>query len=949
MAEPYNDENKTIISRMQQRRGLKQDLPQPLRPGEFGFTVDSQQLYIGADPEQAPAYNKTSIYENTTGAVETANTIMSNQMIYVTFPFKKYAKGEPTGASNAFNWLPTSIRLTGVDTDPVFSQVVTNSNNVKSVMTNDTFRATDLIVKRNSKKQEGNNIASYGTLVAEDYIFNQDNDQGTTSHNLTFRTIPQPEEEITVSYYDKDAIIKVLSNRNGGGGGTQDGFYAGTAFPSFYTAYDIPEWDQIDPDLIQLSDTSGSAFIGLEFKHIAPRAMGTSISNPANLTGLCDLILVTEGDPVKDRLPTGEQIVQTGPKVEIPVADTNEFSTSPPNNIISLSVSGSKNWLTANSWIIESIDESNSSVTVDISDTGYTYFPVTDVIIGTGSQITITSPLAEGLKFGGGEWDRDGNGTNAHCLKLVTGNVVLDDMFFRVTSYPSGSKTIGGDIFYRPNVDVEYREISSANSWVSNVTVDAIMSSIESSLTHYVNVGYGIVDPLNNTIQPPVNSPGNVVQVFSRYSNYNVTSPYSNIVVTGSSNTSAIADGVTSINQTLKTELENLVPQVSFTNSTQNTFFVRTPNMVTSNVNIEHYPILNDGANITASDYYQDDTLIFDLSGVTNINDVVAMVNSQNDWPLLQIVPGETDEFGNPNMLMLTLNPASTSVYTEFEIVPDDCGTAEKLGLTVGTYDESNTYKANLEDYFADLLLQPDCPVINSVSVGKLYSKDPLTESLIGKYELPFDETFQELNFKSREEALAFNTVVNNLYFQRSTSDIRGLVNIKSNLEIELKTGITIGDKTVTYVDLNGAVDAISGGPSSPVPTPIAEGSWENVSGARLNTSDYDSFIIDYTIREAEQDSGPGQGYQRVGTMHVVGRQDFNFGTGQGRVVYQDYSSEMVDDALQYATVSSDKDPVPALQLRWVFDGVNVQLQAYNRMQPTLTMRYILRRWNSLG
>ncbi len=128
MAEPYNDENKTIISRMQQRRGLKQDLPQPLRPGEFGFTVDSQQLYIGADPEQAPAYNKTSVYENTTGAVETADTIMNNQMIYVTFPFKKYAKGEPTGASNSFNWLPTSIRLTGVDTNPVFDTVVTNSD-----------------------------------------------------------------------------------------------------------------------------------------------------------------------------------------------------------------------------------------------------------------------------------------------------------------------------------------------------------------------------------------------------------------------------------------------------------------------------------------------------------------------------------------------------------------------------------------------------------------------------------------------------------------------------------------------------------------------------------------------------------------------------------------------------------------------------------------------------
>ena len=78
---------------------------------------------------------------------------------------------------------------------------------------------------------------------------------------------------------------------------------------------------------------------------------------------------------------------------------------------------------------------------------------------------------------------------------------------------------------------------------------------------------------------------------------------------------------------------------------------------------------------------------------------------------------------------------------------------------------------------------------------------------------LPLDETFQELNFNSREEALAFNTVVNNLYFQQSTSDIRGLVNIKSNLEIELKTGLTIGDKTVTYIDMNGAEQAIPSGP----------------------------------------------------------------------------------------------------------------------------------------
>ena len=919
---------------MQQRRGLKQDLPQPLRPGEFGFTVDSQQLYIGADPDQAPAYNKTSVYENTTGAVETANTIMSNQMIYVTFPFKKYAKGEPTGATNVFNWLPTSIRLTGVDTDPVFSAVVTSANNVKSVMTNDTFRATDLIVKRNSKKQEGNNIATYGTLVAEDYLFNQDNDQGTTSHNLTFRTIPQPEEEITVSYYDKDAIIKVLSNRNGGGGGNQNGFYSGTAFPSFYTAYDIPAWDQIDPDLIQLSDTSGSAFIGLEFKHIAPRAMGSSVSNPANLTGLCDLILVTEGDPVTDRLPTG-QIEQTGQIVKIPVSDVNEFSLTSPNNIISLS--GTSHWLTSNSWVISSIDQGNSTVSIDIADTAYTFFPVTDAERVAGSQIVITSPKAEGLAQGGGDWNIPGSGTNGHCLKMVgTGNALIDAMFLRVTSYPNNSKQIAGDVWAPdPGNGNVYYEISQ---FIPESTVDEIMNTIETGITHYINWGYGTED-LSNVIQPPVES--QVVQCYSKYSNYNNTVGYSNITVTGSSDTGQINNGVKDINNGISL-------------STQNTFFISNDvanSGVTANVVFTHYPNFYDSGNISTDGFYQDDTLIFDVSGASTLNDVVAIVNSQNDWPLLQLVPGETDEFGNPNMLMLTLNPASTSVYTEFEIVPDECGTAEKLGLAVGLYDESTTYKAKLEDYFADLLRQPDCPVINTVSVGKLYSQNPLTRSLIGKYELPFDETFQELTFKSREEALAFNSVVNNLYFQQSTSDIRGLVNIKSNLEIELKTGITVGDKTVTYVDMNGAENAIQPGspdwPTSILPPLNDSDYWQSVAGARLNTSDYDSYIIEYTIREAQQESGSNTNYQRIGTMVVNGRQDFALGTGD--VVYQDYSSEMVDTGLETSLTSSEGDPVPALELRWRNDGRNVQLQALNRMNIVLTMRYIVRRWNSLG
>jgi hypothetical protein len=68
-----------------------------------------------------------------------------------------------------------------------------------------------------------------------------------------------------------------------------------------------------------------------------------------------------------------------------------------------------------------------------------------------------------------------------------------------------------------------------------------------------------------------------------------------------------------------------------------------------------------------------------------------------------------------------------------------------------------------------------------------------------------------------------------------------------------------------------------------------------------------------------------------------------------GDVVFQDNSSEMADLNMQEFLTSSDGDAVPALHLRVINDGVNVRLQAFNRMPQILTMRYLVRRWNSLG
>ena len=100
---------KVIISRIQQRRGLKQDLPHPLRPGEIGFATDSRQVYIGADTEDtiSKTYNKTVYLENTLGAQARTLNIANTQIIKFEVPHIRFVKGSSTfdGVSKTQSWV----------------------------------------------------------------------------------------------------------------------------------------------------------------------------------------------------------------------------------------------------------------------------------------------------------------------------------------------------------------------------------------------------------------------------------------------------------------------------------------------------------------------------------------------------------------------------------------------------------------------------------------------------------------------------------------------------------------------------------------------------------------------------------------------------------------------------------------------------------------------------
>ena len=65
----------TQISRIQHRRGLKAQLPQ-LSAGEFGFAVDTQELFIGNGTVQegAPEVGNTKILTEDDNILSVANT-----------------------------------------------------------------------------------------------------------------------------------------------------------------------------------------------------------------------------------------------------------------------------------------------------------------------------------------------------------------------------------------------------------------------------------------------------------------------------------------------------------------------------------------------------------------------------------------------------------------------------------------------------------------------------------------------------------------------------------------------------------------------------------------------------------------------------------------------------------------------------------------------------------
>ena len=260
--------NSVIVSRIQNRRGLKQDLPSPLRPGELGLATDSQQLYIGTDPSLSNENGKTLQTENHTGSVRDTVAISHNQIIKFTVPHIRFPAGTFSGTEKTISYTPSTEKTytlpnSGSDTRKTFRETVADGNFI-NLENNLAFTANTITVVKNGEILNGDDDATVSTLISNDYIFSCNTALANT-HTATFRNLLTATDEVAITYYGNSAVIQSLDGHE-----TADSritFYSPSQ--NFYSQYSIPDFRKIDEKFVRVAADTGVGHIGLEYKHIS--------------------------------------------------------------------------------------------------------------------------------------------------------------------------------------------------------------------------------------------------------------------------------------------------------------------------------------------------------------------------------------------------------------------------------------------------------------------------------------------------------------------------------------------------------------------------------------------------------------------------------------------------------------------------------------------------------
>ena len=569
--------NSVIISRIQNRRGLKQDLPQPLREGEIGFATDSKQVYIGGSLSDSSS--NISIFETTSGAESFTKSIANSRIIAFTVPHKRFPKNISfDGISKTKLWNITDATYTGsgltvfndsITSTPVASVLANTANTIHTLNTSNSYISAGDIVTGNdiignvsvvsfdtisktlvlSSNQSlttanaltftPNNIKSIMTneafkssgltvfknnerLVGDDVNISpgaskdysfNSTSLGSNTHTLNFRVAPLQTDTISINYYGNTAVTKALSNTNT--------VFVGTSTQSFYDQYSVPSYRQLSNSLIKVSETSGKGFIGLQFKHLAVYQDSVTISSPSSLS--LGSLLASRNDM---KSASEVNVSQSGATVTVSAGSLNQFSNTGTYDYIFFSDAGNS-WIDGKALPVANVQSSSLEVTLPTGNSWQTARAVTTTASGVGDVVTVTGNI-EGLSNGDNVSFNGANVSNFSGIYPVTN--ITSNSFDVVQANIS---ITSGDLNYvnhGANTDIKNVQIiSSEHGQPANSIIEFYGSSSTGEIN---NTNFTVQDSVITTNTFFLTATGNITANVTGSSNVLVTESTANYTPT---------------------------------------------------------------------------------------------------------------------------------------------------------------------------------------------------------------------------------------------------------------------------------------------------------------------------------------------------------------------------------------------------------------------------------
>ena len=828
------DNNKTIITRIQNRRGLKQDLPNPLRPGEIGFATDTRQIYIGADTSvTTDSFNKTAKFENIIGAKTVTTDLVNDQIIQFTVPHRRYERNFFDGTVTSVTWNPTSKSIAeNPSSGPVFKAGETEFRDLQQ---GGAFKTQGVTVVKNGVQLDGDaSVDASHTNISSgtDYFFSAGID-ASSPHKLTFRTAPVQRDEIGVTYYSNSDVWAAITQSTPGGepADVGSGGIGVTGVNGFHKQYNIPEYRELEEKNLRISASTGVGYIGLSPKHII---VSTDVKHrslpvvsydaiPSNTLGS---MLVSRNIQKSSSVP----LTVSGATVNVAVGTDNIGNFSASGGYVLANLVSATGWIDGKVLEISSVGGSSLSATLP-GNTAVAYKGVTSINNYAGGDLTISVDDAQ--------------------------NIVSNDVLY----------------FQDKN------NVSELNNKAATVV------SVNTNTKTVVATVAGVVD---NDWE---NAQGNVTFITRKAGVAN------DIVITSASHGYDNSEQFTTANSDIG------AGNITVSSVTDDTFVITSAVTITDpSASFIVTPVVAD------ADVYATPVVSVDISSNTSLSQAVTHFNENNDFFEFRYPPGAVDS------VYLTEKEEITKSSTGFRVFNDSKHTASELQLIDDNYVKADsTVKAKFENWLVSMQSDNDINMFKSVAVNL-----PYTTNTFDTWGITIDSATDEVRFTSSEESRNFTSVVNNIYFDSKNSDIRGLLSVKTNIEVLTKESQESGDSDAIFTAPKGA--------------DIPSAANTVITDLEANVQQYDAVFIEYSMQD--KSANTSLNYKRVGTLHITGEPNSN------TAIVQDKFTDSRDGFTGNVSFSANFDT----------SGSVVEITADNTLSPGVDVRmtFIRRSWSTL-